>query len=142
MRTLYLSKICSWLLVTFYLSKKLMVLLVCLAFVGQAMASTVMSYHMMSMSGMNNQEKSQDMVMMAHSTHDMASSTLENSEMSTEDCCNESCNCFAGGCSNIATFIEIPGNVPIISLSAKILSYSRLALSQQPASLYRPPIFS
>ena len=37
------------LLVTFTFSKTLMVLLICVAFAGQTMASTIMSYQMMSM---------------------------------------------------------------------------------------------
>lgn len=142
MRALKVIIMFCWLLVTFHFSKKLMVLLVCMAFVGQAMASTVMSYQMMSMSGMNDQDKSQDMVMMDHSKHNMVSATSDNSETSSEDCCSESCNCFAGGCSNVVAFMAISGNVPIISLSAKILSTSRLAKSQQTTSLYRPPILS
>ena len=139
MRTLQLSIIFCWLLVTFYFSKTLMVLLVCLTFVGQAMASTIMSYHMMGMTGMNGQAQSQNMPMMDHSIDDMVS---DSSETSMEECCTETCNCYMGGCSNVATFMAISGNVPIISLSAKILSLSRLAQSQQLTSLYRPPILS
>jgi hypothetical protein len=114
----------------------------CLAFFGQAMASTIMSYHMMGMTGMNGQEQTQDMPMMDHSNHNMVSASSDNSETSTEDCCTEACKCFTGGCSNAAAFMSISGNVPIVGLSAKILSYSRLAQSQQPKSLYRPPILS
>jgi len=46
-----------------------MVLLVCLTFVGQAVASTVMSYHMMSMKGDSVQGQMQNMSMMGHSDH-------------------------------------------------------------------------
>ena len=119
-----------------------MVLLLCLTFVGQAMASTIMSYHMMSMTGMNGQDMSPDMAMMDHSNHNMLDTSTDNSTTSTEECCTETCNCFTGGCSNVAAFMAISGNVPIISLPAKILSHSRLAQSQQPVSLYRPPILS
>jgi len=136
------SIIFCWLLVTFNFSKTLMVLLLCLTFVGQAMASTIMSYQMMSMTGMNGQSMSQDMAMMDHSNHNMLEASADSSTTSTEECCTETCNCFTGGCSNVATFMTISSNVPIISLSAKILSYSSLAQSQQPVSLYRPPILS
>jgi uncharacterized membrane protein len=131
-----------WLLVTFNFSKTLMVLLLCLTFVGQAMASTIMSYHMMSMTGMNDQNMSQDMAMMDHSNHNMLDASADNSTTSSEECCTETCNCFTGGCSNVVAFMTISGNVPIISSPAKILSSSRLAQSQQPVSLYRPPILS
>jgi len=126
-----------------------MVLLVCLTFVGQAVASTVMSYQMMSMMsmmGMNGQEQSQNMSMMDHSNHEMASGSSTNSpeksETSMEECCTETCNCFTGGCSNIAMFMKIVSNTAIVSSPTKILSYSLLAQSQQPTSLYRPPILS
>ena len=55
-----------WLLVSLNFPKTLMVLLVCLTFVGQAMASTIMSYHMMSMGVKGVQEQLQNMPMMDH----------------------------------------------------------------------------
>lgn len=138
-------EIFCWLLVNSNLSKTLMVLLVCLTFVGQAMASTVMSYHMMSMKVMNGQEKNQSMSMMDHSDHTMmnhASDDSDDSDESTEDCCVKTCSCFTGGCSSIATLMKDINNNLFIDLSSKISSYSHLALSQQPTSLYRPPILS
>ena len=116
-----------------------MVLLICLTFVGQAVASTVMSYHMMSMKVMSGQEKTQSMSMMDHSMMNHAS---DDSEESTEDCCVKTCSCFTGGCSSIATLMKDINNNLFIDLSSKISSYSHLALSQQPTSLYRPPILS
>jgi len=128
------------LLVAFNFSKTLMVLLICMAFIGQTMASTVMSYHMM---GMKGQAGSQNMSMMDHSSHNMVSDVSVNSKKSTEDCCAEVCNCFTGGCSNAAALMSnAEGNGPVVDLSSKILSYSSLALSQQPISLYRPPLLS
>jgi hypothetical protein len=99
---------------------------------------------MMGMTGMSGQAQvqSQDMPMMDHSNHNMASETADNSADSTEDCCTKTCNCFAGGCSTVAAFMKNVGNSPIVDISSKILSYSRLAQSQQPTSLYRPPILS
>ena len=127
---------------TFNFSKTLMVLLICLTFVGQAVASTVMSYHMMSMKVMSGQEKTQSMSMMDHSDHTMMNHTSDDSDESTEDCCVKTCSCFTGGCSSIATLMKDTNNNLIIDLSTKISSYSHLALSQQPTSLYRPPILS
>ena len=125
---------------SFNFPKTLMVLLVCLTFVGQAMASTIMSYHMMSMKGMSTQEQSHDMSKMDHSGHHMAS----DSETSEDDCCVQTCSCFTGGCSSFATLMKDANNSnsPIIDLSSKIPSYLSLAQSQQPTSLYRPPILS
>ncbi len=122
----------------FNFPKTLLVLLVCLTFVGQAMASTIMSYHMMSMKVMNGQEQSQDMSMMDHSKHKMASDT----ETSEDDCCVQTCSCFTGSCSSLATLLKDADSNPIIDLSSKIPSYLSLAQSQQPTSLYRPPILS
>jgi len=126
-----------------------MVLLICLSFVGQAMASTIMSYHMMgmaSMSGMKSMNSQaevvpQDMPMMDHSHHNMSGDSATSAD-STEDCCNTICNCFTGGCTSIAALIKNVGNSPLVDNAPKILSFSRLALSQQPKSLYRPPILS
>ncbi|MCI2283712.1 CopL family metal-binding regulatory protein [Colwellia sp. MSW7] len=127
---------------TFNFPKTLMVLLVCLTFVGQAMASTIMSYHMISMTGMKGQEQSQDMSMMDHSSHKMANDSSSDSETSEDDCCVQTCSCFTGGCSSLATLMKDSSNSPIVDLSSKIPSYLSLAQSQQPTSLYRPPILS
>lgn len=125
------------------LPKTLMVLLICLTFVGQAMASTIMSYHMMSMTGMSTQEQSHDMSKMAHSDHHMASdATANEAEKSSENCCVKTCNCFTGGCTAAVALIKDVTNDSIINFSAKINSLSNLVLSQQLTSLYRPPILS
>lgn len=121
--------------------KTLMVLLVCLTFVGQAMASTAMFYHMINMKVMNAQDQSQDMSMMDHSNHGMMIGS-SNSEDSTDDCCVKTCSCFTGGCSSLVTLMKDSGNNPIIALSSKIPAYTLLTLSQQPTSIYRPPILS
>ncbi|WP_310740489.1 CopL family metal-binding regulatory protein [Colwellia sp. BRX10-4] len=127
---------------TFNFPKTLLVLLVCLAFVGQAMASTLMSYHMMSMKVMNDQEQSQDMSMMDHSMHKMANDSSRDSETSEDDCCVKACSCFTGSYSSLATLLKYAVSNPIIDLSSKIPSYLSLAQSQQSTSLYRPPILS
>ena len=127
---------------TFNFSKTLMVLLICLTFVGQAVASTIMSYHMMSMKVMSGQEQTQSMSMIDHSDHSMMNHASDDSDESTEDCCVKPCSCFTGGCSSIATLMKDTNDNLFIDLSTKILSYSHLAQSQQPTSLYRPPILS
>ncbi|TWX70176.1 hypothetical protein ESZ39_10795 [Colwellia sp. C1TZA3] len=112
-----------------------------MTFVGQAMASAMMPYHMIGMAGMTAQ--SQDMPMTAHSNHNMASDAVDDTTESTEDCCTQVCNCFMGGCSSVAAFMKnLSSDAPIADLPAKILSHSTLALSQQARSLYRPPILS
>jgi len=129
--------------VTFNIPKTLMVLLICLTFVGQAVASTIMSYHMMSMTGMSAQEQSQDMSQMKHSGHHMTNdSTSDESKDSTEDCCVKTCSCFTGGCSSVAVLVKDINNDVIVDFSSKINSIASLAQSQPLAFLYRPPILS
>lgn len=134
-------EIFCWFLVNLNLSKTLMVMLICLTFVGQAMASTIMSYHMMSMKVTSGQNQSHDMSMMDHSSHNMMSESSDGEE-SSEDCCAKTCSCFTGGCSSLATLMKDTDNSLIIGLSSKISSYLSLAQSQQLTSLYRPPILS
>lgn len=137
----------------FKFPKTLMVLLLCLTFVGQAMASTVMSYHMMSMGNMNGQAQSQQSSNMDHSGHHMMnvstaatsgsnSSGIDSSANSSKDCCEKNCNCFTGGCASIAVLSKNMANDPVMDFSAKITSVSSLAQSQRLSSLYRPPILS
>jgi hypothetical protein len=129
--------------VTLNFPKTLMVLLICLTFVSQAMASTVMSYHMMSMKGMSAQEQSHDMSKMDHSGHHMTSDTVsDDAEKSSEDCCTKTCSCFTGSCSSVAALIKDISTDLIGDFSSKITSSSSLAQSQQLTSLYRPPILS
>ncbi|MBL4941289.1 MAG: CopL family metal-binding regulatory protein [Colwellia sp.] len=126
-----------------------MVLLLCLIFVGQTIASTIMPYHVMNMSGMMDmenssaQEQSHDMAALAYHDHNTPSnSTLTHSEESIEDCCVTSCDCATSGCSNIAALTKnVSSNLSVV-LSSKITFVSNSAHSQQLTSLYRPPILS
>lgn len=149
------SIIFCWLLVTvnfskttFNFSKTLVVMLICVAFVGQAIASTTMSYHMASyhmtsMTEMNGQVQSQDMQIIDHNSQNIVSNFSDHVQTSTEDCCAKTdSSCFTGSCSHVATLMEDNINELIVDLSPKILSYSCLVKSQQPTSLYRPPILS
>jgi hypothetical protein len=147
--------------VTFTFSKTLMVLLICLTFIGQTMASTVMPYQMMSMEGMtmqgmdmgNTSSQMQgmshaDMAMMDHTSHSNNSAesthTGENasSEEQNENCCSTICKCFTGGCSSLATLPKELTPVAFGYFSSKIHFVSNLAFSLSLTSLYRPPILS
>jgi len=115
-----------------------MVLLFCLAFISQAMASTVMSYQMMNMKGMSMQEQPHELSKMDHSGHQMMSDTDE----STEDCCSSTCYCSTSGCSSIALFNKDISRGLTSDFVSKIMSVSRSPVSQPLTSLYRPPILS
>ena len=120
-----------------------MVLLLCLAFVGQALSATVMPYQMMSMKGMSTQDQSHDMSKMDHSGHSMTNDIVSNETIkSADDCCKKNCSCLTGGCSNVAVLIKDTCNSPTVDFYPKISSVSSLAQSQLLTSLYRPPIKS
>lgn len=61
-----------------------------------------------------------------------------------QDCCSETCNCFTGGCASavVALIKNDTIHYAVLDLSSKIFSFTHLALSHQPTSLYRPPILS
>lgn len=143
------------------LVKTSIVLIVCMAFVGQAIASTIMSYQMLSMMNMMNMSSALNtelasdsapqnmMSMMDHSMHDMSGNSSDMSlntsgsdESSSQDCCNNNCQCYTGGCSNVATIMNnVAPNLTMVN-SDKIRNISSVVLSQQTTSLYRPPIIS
>ncbi|WP_245560665.1 hypothetical protein [Colwellia piezophila] len=117
-------------------TKALLVLLLCLTFIGQVIASTLMPYQMMSMNAENLQEQPHDMAMMAHSADQMASDV----DNPTMDCCVNDCSCFIGGCSTLAVLTKISNTELNLTSSLKIPSIVSLALSPRLISLYRPPI--
>ena len=126
----------------FNVPKTLLVLLLCLSFVGQTLASTIMSYHMNSMNVIKGQIASQNMPMMDHSQHHMVSDDADKSAPNNEECCDKSCHCMASGCSSIIAIIPTMIKHQLVDLSLKITNIIRLIPSKKPTSLYRPPILS
>lgn len=142
-------------------SKTLMALLLCLSFVGQTMASTVMSYEMLSMNTMmqmNNESASTTTStskimknMGSHCAYMMANSTANDAEPSTipstmldntKNCCTENCKCFSGMCVSAFSLNQNLINDIIFNDHTKIISVSGLFKSQRLTSLYKPPIIS
>lgn len=124
-------------------AKTLMVLLLCLTFVGQAMAATMMSYQMTNMNGMSTPAQAHDMTMMAHSAHQMsADPQLSDTDKSAQDCCAKNCHCFIGGCSAVATIPKVTVLEAIVSSSPRILPLHSRVYTQCSSSLFRPPILS
>ena len=137
---------------TFNFPKTLLVLLLCLTFIGQALSATVMSYHMISMgSSLGNSMTQSSVEPSSHSSHS-SSQTLTNGDHSghhmmndansNPDCCDKNCDCLTSGCASVAVLIKHLANEPVMDFSAKISSFSSLAASQRLTSLYRPPILS
>ena len=122
-------------------SKALMVLVLCLAFVGQALASTVMAYHL---SGANAHAQVQVLdVTVMDTSHNMSMDVQTSSfDETAEECCAESCNCFVSGCSTVAALPKMLSHDAIVDISIRISPLNSLAYSQYATSLFRPPILS
>jgi hypothetical protein len=112
-----------------------MVTLLCLIFVGQSMASSVMFYRMATMK-MDTLEHS---AQMRHSGHQMMAS-MANDTSEEDDCCAKECQCLASGCFSAYLFTKNFSSDPIVDFSTKIISNIALVPSQNPSSLFRPPI--
>ncbi len=131
---------------SFSIPKTFMVLLLSLIFVGQAMASSLMPYHMMNMTGMNAFKYSQMTTIKHHQVardnntydeYDNDSDSLKNR------CCASKVNCNFSGCASIAGLVDADISTAIfITFTTKIHYTSNLVKSQNLTSLYRPPILS
>jgi hypothetical protein len=130
------------LLVPTFINKTLMVLLLCLIFIGQSMASISMFYSMTSMQSMAD---TSSMTSPHHNMSDMSDCdevTTACSTTATEDCCAQECDCLTSGCSTASAFTAVIHYIPEIAIANKIASATTLVTSQTPTSLYRPPILS
>ena len=140
------------LLVPTFINKTVMVLLLCLIFIGQSMASMTMFYSMTSMQSMAN-SKELSSISTTSSHHHMGTmaniSACEQDDMttacsttSTEECCAQECDCSISGCSTISAFSTGINYYAEIAISSKIVSPSAFIASNTLTSLYRPPILS
>ncbi len=130
------------------LLRTLTILLLCFTFVGQVMANTVMSYHMVAMhsdsqSGNHDMTSASHKMPMSHHGNNHAMHQDKQAEASaTEQCCDTSCYCLTTACSSLAAMVDgFNQNTPVVQ-SASIANRSNLAISQYSSSLYRPPIFA
>ncbi|QBG35676.1 CopL family metal-binding regulatory protein [Litorilituus sediminis] len=120
----------------------LTILLLCFTFVGQVMANTVMSYHMVSMQAHSATMSAKHTMPMSHHGDEHTMHQSEQAESSAEQCCDISCYCLTTACSSLAAMVAgFNQNTPVVQ-SASITNRSNLALSQYSSSLYRPPIFA
>lgn len=129
------------LLVPTFINKTL-VLLLCLIFIGQSMASMTMFYSMTSMQSMADKSS------ITSSHHNMSvmsdcdKATTAYSTTATKDCCAQECDCLTSGCSTASAFTTVIHYIPEIAIANKIASATTLVTSQTPTSPYRPPILS
>jgi hypothetical protein len=125
-----------------------MVLLLCLIFIGQSIASMSMFYSMASMQAMPEMSQTSSMNASHHQMTDMShcdeEMTMEASNIviSTDDCCAQECDCLTSSCSTVSAFFAIINYTPDFSTTSKIISPASLRASQTLTSLYRPPILS
>ncbi len=89
-----------------------------------------------------SQSQTHNMDMMDHSHHQMATQSAEHHENMDDSCCEQSCSCFSGSCSNIAVALFSTMQTRQLDLSVKIISVPQTEQSQTLPSLYRPPIFA
>lgn len=144
---------------TTFINKTVMVVLLCLIFIGQSMASMTMFYSMASMqqSGQMMTEMSSKKGSNHHSkqrnntAHDMSAMSDCDEEMMTEktcssmsadSCCEQECDCLTGGCSTVSAFSMTINYTPVFATPSKIKSLNTITTSQTLTSLYRPPILS
>mgnify|MGYP003115017303 FL=1 len=144
---------------TTFINKTVMVVLLCLIFLGQSMASMTMFYSMASMqqSGQMMTEMSSKKGSNHHSkqsnntAHDMSAMSDCDEEMMTEktcssmsadSCCEQECDCLTGGCSTVSAFSMNINYTPAFATPSKIKSLNTITTSQTLTSLYRPPILS
>jgi hypothetical protein len=129
-------------------NKVLIVLLMLVAFIGQAMVSTAMSYANVTCA----HEINADMAMMIHDdvVSGMANEAMNHASMmsdssgqehnqATMDCCQEQCQCPMNGCVSLSLLANTSFNALAIA-EQKIPQLTSLHASQINASLYRPPI--
>lgn len=114
----------------------LIVMLMLVAFIGQAMASTAVSYSAAScVHGSMNAE----MVMMTHTDMMLKDSEQGKNQAAIMDCCQEQCQCPMSGCVSLSLLFNTQFNSEVVS-EQKIFQFSSLHQSQINSSLYRPPI--
>ncbi len=113
-------------------NKIVVVLLMLVALIGQATASTAMPCVHESMST--------DMAMMNHTDMQSSQEARQGAEQTNEmECCQEQCQCPMTGCISLSMLVNNTFN-SAFSAEQKILQFSQAHKSQVNASLYRPPI--
>ncbi|MGS2719808.1 hypothetical protein [Paraglaciecola aestuariivivens] len=118
----------------------LLVVVMLVAFVGQALAYSAMSCEM----SVHANSESHAAKQMDHSTMDHAgmdhSNMMQNS--SAEECCELDCVCPAQACSSVVVFTSNSGITSILPTSSLTISYLTFPLTAISSSLFRPPIFA
>jgi len=112
------------------------VILMLVAFIGQAMASTAMSY---SGASCVDGDMANTMPMMSHDHMLLDDSDKKTAMMASMDCCQDDCKCPSNGCLSLSFLLNTSLNSQVFS-DKKITQFPSLNKSQASSSLYRPPI--
>jgi len=124
------------------------VMLVLMTFIGQAMASTAMSYSGVSCVHGAMKSKMSDITMSDSTVPDSSMSKMDmtltdndqDSDMNMSmDCCEDECKCPMNGCVSLSFLLNSHISTAIVA-EQKILQLSSSHQSQSSVSLYRPPI--
>jgi hypothetical protein len=132
----------------------LTVSLLCLAFIGQSLATTVMSYEMLrnsSTHNVNNSNNNSDK--MKNCMKHMADMNIGNDFMVNEQvisldykmtskCCSDTCQCLVAGSTSTAILVQLPHAIIATEHAIKIQRSEAIFFNQIPSSLYRPPILT
>ena len=112
-------------------------MLMLVAFIGQAMASTTMSCEHESSTANMSEMKHEAMLDSTMNHSDMMSVNDDSNNMM--DCCQEQCKCPMNGCFSLSLLVNTHFNSLGIA-EQKIPQLSSVHQSQINTSLYRPPI--
>ena len=123
-------------------NKTVMVILLCLIFIGQSMASSTMFYKMAAMSTMKSISHTDMIESNMHASMGHGVTNVDSNETNAMDCSKQECKCSVNGCSVPSAFSEILITRATIELATKIHSHSNILPEQALSSLFRPPIFS
>ena len=123
-------------------NKTVMVIALCLIFIGQSMASSTMFYKMTAMATMVNMSHASSMNtnMHAYMVHD--TTNVNSNDNPPANCCKQECQCFASACSAPSAFFKTFTTNALITLASKIHNPNEIISEQVLTSLFRPPILS
>ncbi len=129
-------------IISTFFNKTVMVIMLCLIFIGQSMASSIMFYKMTAMSTMVNMSDvgTVNTSMHVNMAHDMES--VDSNKSTPANCCKQECQCFASGCSTPSAFSKTFTTDVLITSATKIHCHNEMILEQALTSLFRPPISS
>jgi len=132
--------------VSAFLNKTMLLILLCLIFIGQSVAYTTSLYNMKNMASMASQHHK---IVKDNTSHEQFIDCKKKSTIAmycptdpSEECCAQECECLTSGSSTVSAFLTAYNHSAIVKVSNKIAATHYLLASQVLTSLFRPPILS